>query len=441
MIRKLLLLTMAIPVIAMAQVSNPEKTYIALPQSTSGGAFTATANDYQDANPYGYSGPDLLVDGNNATFWETTFSPAMSAWPFVATIDMKAAQDIDGIYYVNRNNSVNSPSVCTVETSSDGTNWTQQGGTRTISFDGTGTKMMLKFSATVNCQFFRIICTENFDTDPAYTVVNLAELGAIATSSIPDNTAWNRVGWIVTASDQTASFPASNTIDVNDNTFYRSDLSSTNVATPFPHKLTYDMGAVQAVNRIYWMPRNQGTTQNGAPVEGSIAFSDDGVNWGSEITIPIGTQISFTKHYFNLPSTQTHRFFRLTFTKNNYSVLNPTVLADPSNPNYYLTQLLGLTEVGANYNATLGTNDFDLSNKGLSVQAYPNPSSSEFSLRIESNNNDSVNVRVFDITGKLVQTIKTTAGNVKVGSNLNAGIYMAEIAQGNAKKTVKLIKQ
>ena len=76
----------------------------------------------------------------------------------------------------------------------------------------------------------------------------------------------------------------------------------------------------------------------------------------------------------------------------------------------------------------------------FSVQAYPNPSSSEFSLSISSDVQEPVNLRVFDLSGKLLRTIKTTTGITKLGNELKSGIYIVEIVQNTNKETIKLIK-
>ena len=78
----------------------------------------------------------------------------------------------------------------------------------------------------------------------------------------------------------------------------------------------------------------------------------------------------------------------------------------------------------------------------LTVVTAPNPSSSDFKLQIRSNNNEAVTIQIIDMSGKVMQTVnKVSKGqNVSVGSAFKAGIYFAEVKQGNTKTIVKLVK-
>lgn len=74
---------------------------------------------------------------------------------------------------------------------------------------------------------------------------------------------------------------------------------------------------------------------------------------------------------------------------------------------------------------------------------YPNPSSGIFKITLESQSDESVNIQVYDASGKLVYT--KTGGHAFEeihfdASNLAQGIYMAVVSQGELTKTVKLTK-
>jgi hypothetical protein len=78
------------------------------------------------------------------------------------------------------------------------------------------------------------------------------------------------------------------------------------------------------------------------------------------------------------------------------------------------------------------------------VRVYPNPSTSNFTVNIESfNSKGNISVRIIDIAGRVVETRSNLAGSqtIKIGSNLKAGLYVAEIRQGSESKTIKLLKQ
>jgi hypothetical protein len=78
------------------------------------------------------------------------------------------------------------------------------------------------------------------------------------------------------------------------------------------------------------------------------------------------------------------------------------------------------------------------------VRVYPNPSTNYFTLNIETfNDKDKISVRLIDIAGRVVEVRNNISGSqtLKVGNNLKAGLYIAEIRQGNSVSQIKLLKQ
>ena len=78
------------------------------------------------------------------------------------------------------------------------------------------------------------------------------------------------------------------------------------------------------------------------------------------------------------------------------------------------------------------------------VRVYPNPSTSYFTLNIETfNEKDKISVRLIDITGRVLEIRNNLSGSqtLRIGNNLKAGLYIAEIRQGNETKQIKLLKQ
>lgn len=76
------------------------------------------------------------------------------------------------------------------------------------------------------------------------------------------------------------------------------------------------------------------------------------------------------------------------------------------------------------------------------VRAYPNPSSTNFSIVVNSQSLESITVRVMDMSGNVLSVItKMTKGfAVNLGSDLRSGTYMAEVIQGTNKQVIKLVK-
>ena len=76
--------------------------------------------------------------------------------------------------------------------------------------------------------------------------------------------------------------------------------------------------------------------------------------------------------------------------------------------------------------------------------AYPNPSRTDFRFAvIGMDQTKPVLVRITDISGRVMMTKTATiakGGTIRLGNELKAGSYFAEISQGNDRKVIKLVK-
>jgi len=81
-------------------------------------------------------------------------------------------------------------------------------------------------------------------------------------------------------------------------------------------------------------------------------------------------------------------------------------------------------------------------NDKFAVVAYPNPSTTDFSILVNSSSNEPVTVRIMDMNGVIKAVVtKVAKGNIiRVGADLKGGTYMAEIRQGSNKQMIKLVK-
>ena len=76
------------------------------------------------------------------------------------------------------------------------------------------------------------------------------------------------------------------------------------------------------------------------------------------------------------------------------------------------------------------------------VTAYPNPSSSQFTLLVEGGQNEKVEVLVYDMLARLVKRIEKFDGQpILFGEELPTGEYLTIVKQGENMKAVNLIKQ
>lgn len=84
--------------------------------------------------------------------------------------------------------------------------------------------------------------------------------------------------------------------------------------------------------------------------------------------------------------------------------------------------------------------------KSLSYNLYttvlPNPSSTEFTLLIKSDRQETVEIRVLDMYGKTVHSAKGSVNDAyHFGSRFTAGLYIVQILQNDKIKTIKIIKE
>jgi len=76
------------------------------------------------------------------------------------------------------------------------------------------------------------------------------------------------------------------------------------------------------------------------------------------------------------------------------------------------------------------------------VIVAPNPSKTEFTIKVTSNSTEDISVTLFDALGRKRSSLKSNSVQpIVIGNNLSSGMYFAEIQQGTNKKIVKLIKQ
>jgi hypothetical protein len=78
----------------------------------------------------------------------------------------------------------------------------------------------------------------------------------------------------------------------------------------------------------------------------------------------------------------------------------------------------------------------------LSVRALPNPSLNYFDLQIGSRMGKGVQVRVYDLAGRLIESKSSLQANqtLRLGTFYTPGIYLVEIVQGGQKQILKLLK-
>ena len=78
-------------------------------------------------------------------------------------------------------------------------------------------------------------------------------------------------------------------------------------------------------------------------------------------------------------------------------------------------------------------------NNSLAV-IYPNPSRGAFQLRLNTLDNSSTSIRIFDVTGKTLTEFCTRDRQSNFGSELKPGVYFAEIRNNKTREVIRLVK-
>jgi hypothetical protein len=77
----------------------------------------------------------------------------------------------------------------------------------------------------------------------------------------------------------------------------------------------------------------------------------------------------------------------------------------------------------------------------LTFTIFPNPSAGAFNLNVKSSSADIVQVRVLDVRGRVMKSLKTNASETTlIDLNLLPGVYYFEVKQGSETRIVKAVK-
>jgi hypothetical protein len=100
------------------------------------------------------------------------------------------------------------------------------------------------------------------------------------------------------------------------------------------------------------------------------------------------------------------------------------------------------SDISAGYNVNL-TDDIDMGN-GQHVRIYPNPVSTDLTIKSDNNNLASLSISITDLQGKpVIQNSNLTQKGATLDlSGLSPGYYLLTIynSQSNFSKTVKILK-
>lgn len=89
---------------------------------------------------------------------------------------------------------------------------------------------------------------------------------------------------------------------------------------------------------------------------------------------------------------------------------------------------------------TLSSNS--LENVSFTTTVWPNPSTNDFNLEVQSTSNEKVVLNIFDLNGRLLSNLNTNSNQTTLfGKDLKAGTYLVLVRQGNSSTTIRVVKQ
>ncbi len=89
------------------------------------------------------------------------------------------------------------------------------------------------------------------------------------------------------------------------------------------------------------------------------------------------------------------------------------------------------------------TEDAQVFNNGsFETQVYPNPFTSNFNINVSSKSENPIQVEIYDVVGKIIQTISDVEPNEAflIENNFPAGMYIIRISQNGNSQSFKMIK-
>jgi hypothetical protein len=106
-------------------------------------------------------------------------------------------------------------------------------------------------------------------------------------------------------------------------------------------------------------------------------------------------------------------------------------------------KLSNLAKTGCPPIAKLPTTKAPVANgtSSMSVKVYPNPTTNQFSVQVNTTATEEAVVRLLDVQGRFIKSVKVAANQtISLGSELKAGAYLLEVRQGKEVKTTRVVK-
>jgi hypothetical protein len=120
---------------------------------------------------------------------------------------------------------------------------------------------------------------------------------------------------------------------------------------------------------------------------------------------------------------------------------NDTISVQANNGCIGTKRSVRLTTTGCATTAIAKLKNIQSENIEIKTFLFPNPSTSEFSLNINSSKDEKIKVHIKDVQGRILKTSLFNSNQTNtIGKDLNSGIYFLEIHQNNKIKVIRAIK-
>ena len=120
---------------------------------------------------------------------------------------------------------------------------------------------------------------------------------------------------------------------------------------------------------------------------------------------------------------------------------NDTISVQANNGCIGTKRSVRLTTTGCATTAIAKVSNIQSENTEIKTFLFPNPSSSEFNLNINSSKDEKIKVIIKDVQGRILKTsLLNSNQNNTIGKELKSGIYFIEILQNNKIKVIRAVK-
>lgn len=170
---------------------------------------------------------------------------------------------------------------------------------------------------------------------------------------------------------------------------------------------------------------------------------------GNTVNLPSNTPMFFARYRFESSIPWSIGSYTLSFWDTvaaGYTITLATVYCNGNLSSTPVSATTGdLLMVNRTFNVTEQTlNTLDVSGDNSVLKMSPNPFNDYFSLSLQSKSNEVVTIKVYDLTGKLIESKTINPIDVtrcEMGSKYASGVYNVVVSQGEIKENHKMIKR